>query len=141
VVAPSSQAVVDVRVATRQDAKRVEAAIRGLEPVTPGTSIRVEGLFGRPAMEHTPANRRLWRLACQLGGELGMELDEGMAGGGSDGNFTSLYTATLDGMGAVGDGAHARHEHLLLQPTLDRAALLALLLLAPPLAEPSTEAA
>jgi glutamate carboxypeptidase len=141
VVAPSSQAVVDVRVATRQDAKRVEAAIRGLEPVTPGTSIRVEGLFGRPAMEHTSANRRLWRLACQLGGELGMELDEGMAGGGSDGNFTSLYTATLDGMGAVGDGAHARHEHLLLQPTLDRAALLALLLLAPPLAEPSTEAA
>ena len=141
VVAPSSQAVVDVRVATRQDAERVEAAIRELEPVTPGTSIRVEGLFGRPAMEHTPANRRLWRLACQLGGELGLELDEGMAGGGSDGNFTSLYTATLDGLGAVGDGAHARHEHLLLQPTLDRAALLALLLLAPPLAGPSTEAA
>ena len=141
VVAPSSQAVVDVRVATLQDAERIETAIRGLEPVTPGTSIRVEGLFGRPAMEHTPANRHLWRLACQLGGELGMELDEGMAGGGSDGNFTSLYTATLDGMGAVGDGAHARHEHLLLQPTLDRAALLALLLLAPPLAGPSTEAA
>jgi glutamate carboxypeptidase len=141
VVAPSSKAVVDVRVATRQDAERVEAAIRELEPVTPGTSIEVDGLFGRPAMEHTPANRHLWRLACQLGSELGMELDEGMAGGGSDGNFTSLYTATLDGMGAVGDGAHARHEHLLLQPTLDRAALLALLLLAPPLASSSTEAA
>ena len=141
VVAPSSQAVVDVRVATHQDAERIEAAIRGLEPVTPGTSLSVDGLFGRPAMEHTPANRRLWRLACRLGAELGMDLEEGTAGGGSDGNFTSRHTATLDGMGAIGDGAHARHEHLLLQPTLDRTALLALLLMAPPLPDSSTEAA
>ena len=141
VVAPSSQAVVDVRVATHQDAERIEAAIRGLEPSTPGTSLSVEGLFGRPAMEHTPANRRLWRLACRLGSELGMDLEEGTAGGGSDGNFTSRHTATLDGMGAIGDGAHARHEHLLLQPTLDRTALLALLLMAPPLPDSSTEAA
>lgn len=133
VVAPESKAVVDVRVPTAKDAERIDAAIRGLEPATPGTSIRVEGLFGRPAMEHTPANRRLWNLACKLGRELGLELDEATAGGGSDGNFTSLHTATLDGMGAVGAGAHARHEHLQLTPTIERAALLALLLAAAPL--------
>lgn len=56
-----------------------------------------------------------------------------MAGGGSDGNFTSLHAATLDGLGAVGDGAHAPHEHLSVKRTLERAALLALLLMAPPL--------
>ena len=65
---------------------------------------------------------------------MGLELEEGMAGGGSDGNTTSLYTATLDGLGPVGDGAHAPHEHLLIGPTLERAALLALLLMAGPLA-------
>lgn len=141
VVAPHSEAVVDVRVATLEDADEIEGAIRGLQPATPGTSIEVDGLFGRPAMEHTPANRSLWRLACRLGGELGLELDEGTAGGGSDGNFTSLYTATLDGMGAVGDGAHARHEHLRLGPTIERIALLALLLMAPPLRSEEEEAA
>jgi glutamate carboxypeptidase len=135
VVAPHSEAVVDVRVATLEDAERIEQAIRGLEPVTPGTSLEIDGLFGRPAMEHTPANRSLWRLACRIGEELGIDLEEGSAGGGSDGNFTSLYTATLDGMGAVGDGAHARHEHLRLQPTVERTALLTLLLMAPPLQE------
>lgn len=140
VVAPHSEAVVDVRVAKIQDAKRIEKAIRSLQPVTPGTTIEVDGLFGRPAMEQTPANRKLWRLACSLGEDLGIELDEGMAGGGSDGNFTSLYTATLDGMGAVGDGAHARHEHLRIQPTIERAALLTLLLLAPPLQAGGKEA-
>ena len=139
VVAPHSEAVVDVRVAKIQDAERIEKAIRSLQPVTPGTTIAVDGLFGRPAMEQTAANRKLWRLACSLGEDLGIELDEGMAGGGSDGNFTSLYTATLDGMGAVGDGAHARHEHLRIQPTIERAALLTLLLLAPPLQAGSKE--
>jgi glutamate carboxypeptidase len=125
--------VVDVRVASQEDAERIEASILGLEPAIEGTSLLVEGRFGRPAMERTEANRNLWRMACNLGLELGLELEEGLAGGGSDGNFTSLYTATLDGMGAVGDGAHARHEHLHLGQTLERAALLTLLLLAPAL--------
>ena len=133
VVAPKSSAVIDVRVPTEADAERVEAAIRELQPATPGTRIEVDGLFGRPAMEHTPANRSLWRLACRAGTELGLTLEEATAGGGSDGNFTSRHTATLDGMGAVGAGAHARHEHLLLGPTIERAALLALLLATPPL--------
>jgi glutamate carboxypeptidase len=133
VVAPRSQAVVDVRVASQEDAERVGAAILALQPMIPGTSLDIQGGFGRPAMERTPANRALWGLACQLGRELGLELQEALAGGGSDGNFTSQYTATLDGMGAVGDGAHARHEHLRLEATLERAALLTLLLMAPPL--------
>jgi len=140
VVAPKSTAVVDVRVPTAQDAERIEAAIRALRPATPGTRIEAEGFFGRPAMEHTPANRSLWRLACRLGAELGLALEEATAGGGSDGNFTSRYTATLDGMGAVGAGAHARHEHLLLAPTIERAALLTLLLAAPPLDTGQAEA-
>jgi glutamate carboxypeptidase len=133
VVAPRSQAVVDVRVAGQDDAERVGAAILSLNPVTRGTSLQIEGGFGRPAMEKTPANRQLWHLACRLGDELGLKLEEGHAGGGSDGNFTSLFTATLDGMGAVGDGAHARHEHLCLGRTIEHAALLTLLLMAPPM--------
>jgi len=133
VVAPRSEAVVDVRVTTQDDADRTEQRILALKPAIAGTSLAIEGGFGRPAMERTPANRQLWALACRYGDELGMELDEALAGGGSDGNFTSQFTATLDGLGAVGDGAHARHEHLRISQTLERAALLALLLMAPPL--------
>jgi glutamate carboxypeptidase len=132
-IAPSSKAVVDVRVASQEDADRVQGAILNLQPATRGTSVAVEGGFGRPAMERTPANRQLWRMACRLGGDLGLQLDEALAGGGSDGNFTSRFTATLDGLGAVGDGAHARHEHLRVEATLERTALLVLLLMAPPL--------
>ncbi|MDT8320471.1 MAG: M20 family metallopeptidase, partial [Xanthomonadales bacterium] len=134
VVAPKSSAVVDVRVATLEDEKNVESAIRSLQPAIPGTSLEIDGGFGRPAMERTPANRAAWRLARMIGKKLGLQLEQAMAGGGSDGNFTSLYTATLDGLGAVGDGAHARHEHLRIGASLERASLLVLLLMAPPLA-------
>lgn len=139
VVAPASEAVVDVRVISAEDAKRVHEAIYGLQPVTPGTRLAVEGGFGRPAMEQTPANRALWELAVGLGRELDMELEQGMAGGGSDGNLTSQFTATLDGLGAVGDGAHAPHEHLDVERTLERAALLSMLLMAAPLGRPERE--
>jgi glutamate carboxypeptidase len=141
VVAPHSRALVDVRVARQEDQQRVESAIRGVRPTVAGTSLSVEGGFGRPAMERTPANRALWQMACQLGSELGLELEETLAGGGSDGNFTSQFTATLDGLGAVGGGAHARHEHLRIQASMERAALLALLLMAPPLDAPPARAA
>jgi glutamate carboxypeptidase len=130
VVAPASRAVVDVRVANREDADDIESSILNLQPAIPGTSLVIEGGFGRPAMERTPANRQLWHLALRLGSELGLELEEALAGGGSDGNTTSLYTSTLDGMGPVGDGAHAHHEHLRIGKTLERAALLTMLLMA-----------
>lgn len=131
VIAPHSQAVVDVRVPTVADGERIDKAIRSIEPVTPGVRLRVEGGIGRPSMERTPRNQALWRRAEALGREIGLELQQGRAGGGSDGNTTSLYTATLDGLGPVGHGAHAEHEFLYVDRTLERTALLALLLVSP----------
>jgi len=133
VVAPQSRAVIDVRVQTQADAERIEAEIHGLEKETEGVSLHIEGAIGRPPMEPTEANQRFWKVAQALGEELDLALEEGTAGGGSDGNTTSLYTATLDGLGAVGDGAHAKHEHILVDRLPERCALLTLLLLAPPL--------
>lgn len=83
-------------------------------------------------MELTPRNQSLWAIAKSLGRELGVELTAGAVGGASDGNTTSLFTATLEGLGAVGDGAHARHEFVYLDKMVERGALLALLLMAPP---------
>jgi glutamate carboxypeptidase len=133
VVAPESSAMVDVRVPTHEDARRIEEQIRALKPVTPGVQVSVEGGFRRPPMERTEAGRVLWTMAQDLGQELGMELEEGAAGGGSDGNTTSQFTATLDGLGPVGDGAHAHHEFLFVDSLIERTALLTLLILAPPI--------
>lgn len=133
VVAQESTAVVDVRVPTMEIGREVEAAILSLRPVTPGTSITVTGGVDRPPLERTPRNRRLWRAAERIGESLGLALEEGMSGGGSDGNTTSLYTATMDGLGAVGDGAHAHHEFVRLDLMVERSALLAGLILLPPM--------
>jgi glutamate carboxypeptidase len=134
VIAPESSATVDVRVPTQEDALHVEATILGLKPVTPGVTLRVEGGLGRPPMERTSRNKKLWETARGLGKELGLDLREGMAGGGSDGSTTSLFTATLDGLGAVGDGAHSTHEFVYTDRMVERCALLALLLMEPPCA-------
>ena len=131
VIAPHSQAVVDVRVPTIADGERIEECILGIQPVTPGVRLSIEGGIGRPSMEQTPRNKALWKQAESLGRDLGLDLQQGRAGGGSDGNTTSQYTATLDGLGPVGHGAHAEHEFLYIDKTLERTALLALLLMAP----------
>ena len=131
VVAPEARAVVDVRVPSHEAARRTERAILGLEPVTPGATVEITGGIGRPPLEPTPRNRHLWKQALEAGHLLGLDLAEGTAGGGSDGNTTSQFTATLDGLGAVGDGAHAAHEYVEIERMGERAALLALLLLAP----------
>jgi glutamate carboxypeptidase len=136
VVAPSSTAVVDVRVPTRADGERIETAIRGLQPTVAGTRILVEGAVDVPPMEPTPRNRLLWESARQAGRRLGLELEEGASGGVSDGNIASQYTATLDGLGAVGDGAHAVHEFLDCRKMVERCLLLAVLLADPPLPSP-----
>ncbi len=133
VIAPHSKAVVDVRVPTVADGERIEKTIHGIEPTTPDVRLHIEGRIGRPSMEATPRNQRLWEMARAAGAELGLELHKVRAGGGSDGNTTSQYTATLDGLGPVGAGAHAVHEHLLIDKTMERAALLAMLLAAPPM--------
>jgi len=133
VVAPESSAVVDVRVPTMEMGREMEEAIRAIEPVTPGTAIEVEGSVDRPPLERSPRNRRLWHAARAIAESLGEPVDEGSAGGGSDGNTTSQYTATLDGLGSVGDGAHAEHEFVRVDLMPQRAALLAGLILMPPL--------
>lgn len=133
VVAPGAVARVDVRVPTLADGERITRAILGLQPETSGTRIAVELEKATPPLERTPRNRRLWELARSQGSLLGLDLEEGMAGGASDGNTTSQFTATLDGLGPIGDGAHARHEYVLLDRLVERTALLALLLLLPPL--------
>jgi len=132
VIAPHGTAVVDVRVPTIAEGRRIEELIHGLQPETPGVRLRVEGSIGRPSMEATPRNEALWHQAVALAGELGIELHRARVGGGSDGNTTSQYTATLDGLGPVGHGAHANHEFLYIDRTLERAALLTMLILAPP---------
>ena len=131
IVAPHSTAVIDVRVPTVADGERIEKLIHGIEPEVPGVRLRIDGAIGRPSMESTPRNLALWEQAREIGNELGLELTNASVGGGSDGNTTSQYTATLDGLGPVGHGAHAKHEFLYIDRTLERAALLAMLLLAP----------
>lgn len=131
VVAPVARAIVDVRVPTLEAAREVEAAIRALEPVDAGTSLDVEGGFGRPPMEDTPRNRALYAQAVAVGAELGLAIGQTAVGGGSDGNITSPLTATLDGLGPVGGGAHRGDEHVVVSSMPSRAALLALLLAAP----------
>ena len=131
VVAPTSEATIDVRILHASDAPQVERAIRSLRARTPGTRLEITGGIDRLPMERTRRNRRLWHSARRSADRLGLEIEEGVSGGGSDGNITSLYCATLDGLGPVGDGAHAVHEHVLVDSLPDRAALLAMLLLEP----------
>jgi glutamate carboxypeptidase len=131
VVAPESSAVVDVRVWRHDDARYIEAAIGGLQASVPGTTVEVEGGFGRPPMERTRGNGELWERARSAAQDLGFDVEEGAAGGGSDGNTTSLYAPTLDGLGAVGDGAHAEDEFVYLDQMVERSALVARLLLEP----------
>jgi len=133
VVAPTSEATIDVRVLHAADASRIEQAIRALKARTPGTELEITGGINRLPMERTRRNRRLWHSARRSANLLGLEIEEGVSGGGSDGNITSLHCATLDGLGPVGDGAHAVHEHVLVDSLPNRAALLAMLLLEPSL--------
>jgi glutamate carboxypeptidase len=133
VVADAGRAEVDVRVNTEEQAREVESAIRSLDSTTSGTTLSIEGGFGRMPMEPTPAARRLWTWAQTAAEALGIALEEGRSGGVSDANTISQYTPTLDGLGAVGDGAHARHEFCYVDRMIERSALLALLLAHPPL--------
>lgn len=131
VVAPISKAVVDVRVITQLDGELITEKIFGLKPHNPDTQLLIEGYIGRPPMEKTERNRQLWLAARKTGEAMGLMLEEATAGGGSDGNTTSQYTATLDGLGTTGDGAHAHHEFVFTEKLVERTALLTLLLLMP----------
>jgi glutamate carboxypeptidase len=126
VVADEARAIIDVRAETKNEADLVSSILDRQKTRNPRTSVRVTGGFDRPPLERTAAVVRLYDQARQIARELGYDLAEGSTGGGSDGNFTAaLGVPTLDGLGAVGDGAHALHEHVELDALPDRAALVA----------------
>jgi glutamate carboxypeptidase len=131
VVAAEAVAEVDLRVATAEEGAAVSKLIHQLRAKTPGTTIHVTGGVATPPLERTARNRALWCQAQLAGERLGFALEQYAAGGASDGNTTSRYTATLDGLGAIGDGAHARHESVSIAGMVERAALVAELLMAP----------
>jgi glutamate carboxypeptidase len=131
VIAEEATAEVDVRVVTADDGEAIARTIRALEPKQARTSIQVEGGLKTLPLERTGRNVALWLEAVRAGERLGLRLDDYLSGGASDGNTTSQFTATLDGLGAVGDGAHARHEWISIDGMVERAALLAELLMAP----------
>jgi glutamate carboxypeptidase len=129
VVASDARALIDVRVPTMTDAERITRRLYALQPVLSGTRLEVLGGVDRPPLERGDGVRRLYGIAAAVARDLGRELGEGSAGGGSDGNFTAaLGVPTLDGLGPQGDGAHALHEHVLVNDLPWRAAFLATLM-------------
>jgi len=129
VVAAEAEAEVDLRVISQSEADRVVPMIMNLQPFLEGASIEVTGGLNRPPFERTPQVEQMYVLAKKLAEtHLQIDLQEMLSGGGSDGNFAAPYAPTLDGMGPVGDGAHARHEHLIISQMPVRSALLALLI-------------
>lgn len=136
VIAPLCRAALDVRFERIADGEEVLSRIRGLAAEAGGTTLEVRGEIDRPPLERTPANRRLWDLYRSRALEIGIDLQEApIVGGGSDGNLTSPLAPTIDGLGPVGDGAHAAHEHVLAPSLPERAAALASVLAAEPLGD------
>jgi glutamate carboxypeptidase len=126
VVAEHASAVVDVRIARRADAAMVEAAMAGLTSSNPRVRLEVTGGINRPPLERDAGVARLFGLASEVAAAAGYTLTEGSTGGASDGNFTAaLGVPTLDGLGAVGEGPHALHEHIIVAELPRRSALMA----------------
>ena len=129
VVAAQAVAEIDVRIARLADGPELEKKFQSLKPYDPGCTIEVTGGINRPPMERTEGTVRLFEIAKEQAARLGITLQESSTGGGSDGNFTSaLGVPTLDGLGAVGEGAHARHESIVIEELPKRTALLAALI-------------
>jgi glutamate carboxypeptidase len=129
VVAAEARAGIDIRVMRIKDAEALHRRFHRLRPVDRRCRIEISGGLSRPPMERSAGIAELFRKARELAAELGIELEESVSGGGSDGNFTAAIGApTLDGLGAVGEGAHAPHESILVERMADRAALVAKLL-------------
>jgi len=131
VVAAEARAEIDMRVARLKDAAALEKKFRALRPFDSRCSIEVSGGLNRPPMERSAGIVRLFRKAQEQARDLGVVLEESLSGGGSDGNFTAaLGVPTLDGVGGVGEGAHAANESILVDRIADRTALIAKLLAA-----------
>ena len=130
VVAAEATAKFDFRILRARDGPVVEKKFRGLRPFDRRCRLTVEGGLNRPPLERTPGVAALFRKARAISRQMGIELGEATVGGGSDGNFTAgLGVPTLDGLGAVGEGAHAAHESILVDRIADRTALIARLIL------------
>jgi glutamate carboxypeptidase len=129
VVPANATAIVDARINSMVEAARVETEMRALQPVTPDCKLTITGRIKRPPMERNAAVVSLFERVRPIGKALGLELTEGSTGGASDGNFTAaLGVATLDGLGCPGGGAHASHEHILIDGLIERTTLLAAIL-------------
>jgi glutamate carboxypeptidase len=132
VVPAEAKASVDLRVARLNDARALHRKILSLAPFNPKCRLEISGGLNRPPMERTDGVAMLYHKAKAIARELGWKLKEASVGGGSDGNFTAgLGIPTLDGLGGVGEGAHAAHESVLISELPRRAALLTRLLEAP----------
>jgi len=125
VVAAEASADVDIRVTRLKDAPALDRKFRALRPIDRRCAIEVAGGLNRPPMERSAGVVKMLRIAQSLGREMGLQVEESSTGGGSDGNFTAaLGVPTLDGLGGVGEGAHAANESILTDRIADRTALL-----------------
>ena len=130
VVPAEARAQIDIRFQKLADAKKLDAAIHSLRPITKGAKVEVRGGINRPPLERTAAVGKLFHHAQEIMALMKLKLDEAATGGGSDGNLTgALGIPTLDGLGAVGDGAHTPGEHVIINALPERAALLTWLLM------------
>jgi glutamate carboxypeptidase len=130
VIAAEAWTTVDFRFAKAAHAKKIEHKFQMLPPIDNQCGLHIEGGVNRPPMERTKGNAALFRKARTLAAKLGFDLHEASTGGGSDGNFTSaIGVPTLDGMGAVGEGAHANNESVLIEHLAPRTALLAAMMM------------
>jgi len=129
VVAPEAGCEIDLRVSTAEDGAELEARLLGIEALTSGCTVRMEGGMNRPPFAETRAITALYEKARAIAAGIGLGMPKQTRGGGSDGNFTAaLGIPTLDGLGCLGSGAHAKHEHILWKHLAPRAALIAGLL-------------
>jgi len=129
VIPDRAKAVFDLRALRLTDMHRIDKQLRRLRPILPGAKLELCGGFNRPPLERR-CSAELFERAKLLGKKMGLTIGEGTAGGGSDGNLTAaLDIPTLDGLGAVGDGAHSTREHIFTRTMPERAALLAALLM------------
>ncbi|ADI00693.1 M20 family metallopeptidase [Salisediminibacterium selenitireducens] len=126
VVPDYARATIDFRVKTMEEAERMVKAVEGLTPFTEGVTLEINGELNRPPMERTPDTVQLFAMMKEAASKVGMDLEEAHIGGGSDGNFTSgIGIPTIDGLGGYGDGAHANHEHIVIDELPKRTAMIA----------------
>jgi len=129
VIAAEAKSQIDLRVSTMKDASAMDKKFRGLKAFNKKCKLSVSGGINRPPLERSEKVRAIFAMAREIAKEMGFKLEEASVGGGSDGNFTAaLGVSTLDGLGAIGDGAHATHEHVVIGALPWRTALLASLI-------------